>query len=446
MNARVTELAAAADELNALRDGAVQKAWATHPLDCVLSVRKGRQTVLVRVVAHASLGRVSVVDERPRLDKGPPGLQFVLRKELVGARLDGVAVAPDGRSVELTFTSERGRYSLRAAFAPPTLVLSKLPAAPPVAGPVARREAGATLEPASLSFPHARELELALESAAGQTARAVETRVERADLVRLKRTIARVEADVAKTLNAEQLRIEAELLVSQQHLVKRGATQVTLSSFAEDGTVVPITIALDPARSTKENVERRFHQYRRMKRGAAVAAERLAALRRELAEREQQLEAPPSGAEGPGGAPAPRRREAQPRALPYHEFRGDADAVILVGRGARANDALTLKVAHPHDYWLHARGTSGAHVVLRCEKGQVPTPQALADAAMLAAHHSTARAEAKVEVSYTPARFVRKPKGAPPGSVVVEREKTMLVRLEAPRLTELLASRRAPRE
>jgi predicted ribosome quality control (RQC) complex YloA/Tae2 family protein len=34
---------------------------------------------------------------------------------------------------------------------------------------------------------------------------------------------------------------------------------------------------------------------------------------------------------------------------------------ILMGKTAKVNDHLTLKVANPDDLWLHARGTPGSH-------------------------------------------------------------------------------------
>jgi len=113
---------------------------------------------------------------------------------------------------------------------------------------------------------------------------------------------------------------------------------------------------------------------------------------------------------------------------------------IYVGRGAADNDALTFRVARPRDLWLHAKGTSGAHVVLPLGKGKEPASEALVDAAHLAAHFSTQRDEPTVEVTYTLRGRVRKPRGSAPGLVVVDQGKTMWVRMEPDRLKRLLAS------
>src|SRR6202023_958055 len=87
---------------------------------------------------------------------------------------------------------------------------------------------------------------------------------------------------------------------------------------------------------------------------------------------------------------------AQPALPPFRVFHGARAARILVGRGAAHNDELTFHVAKPHDLWLHAKGRTGAHVIVPLSKGASCPPDLLADAAHLAAHFSDARAEATV--------------------------------------------------
>jgi predicted ribosome quality control (RQC) complex YloA/Tae2 family protein len=133
---------------------------------------------------------------------------------------------------------------------------------------------------------------------------------------------------------------------------------------------------------------------------------------------------------------ASRRDEPAP---PYRTFRSLAGLAILVGRGAAENDALTLKVARGNDAWLHARGITGAHVVVRLDKGKAPDQESLLDAAHLAAHFSDARGEPMCDVAWTRARFVRKRKGAAPGAVTFSQERVIPLRVE-PRRTERLLS------
>ncbi len=96
---------------------------------------------------------------------------------------------------------------------------------------------------------------------------------------------------------------------------------------------------------------------------------------------------------------------------------------ILVGRSAKDNDALTFGEAAPDDLWLHAQGHSGSHVVIRNPERLDRLPKPVIEyAALLAARHSKARAaRGKVEVHLARARDVRKPRGAPAGTVQLKR-------------------------
>jgi predicted ribosome quality control (RQC) complex YloA/Tae2 family protein len=96
---------------------------------------------------------------------------------------------------------------------------------------------------------------------------------------------------------------------------------------------------------------------------------------------------------------------------------------ILVGKGARENDELTLRVARPRDLWLHAAGYAGSHVVVKLPEGVDDAPRAVIErAAELAAWHSKAReARGKVVVHLCRAEDVRKRRGAPAGQVEIRR-------------------------
>ena len=104
---------------------------------------------------------------------------------------------------------------------------------------------------------------------------------------------------------------------------------------------------------------------------------------------------------------------------------------IWAGRNAKENDQLTTSVAHKNDVWLHARGTSGSHVIVRAEGRQVPQ-EVIRTAAGIAGYYSKAKGSELVPVAYALSKFVRKPKGAHPGAVIMMREEVMLVAPELP--------------
>ncbi len=103
---------------------------------------------------------------------------------------------------------------------------------------------------------------------------------------------------------------------------------------------------------------------------------------------------------------------------------------VLVGKGDTENDVLTFEVAAPHDFWLHvAGGVPGSHVVVRNPDGleELPRPVLVA-AAELAAWYSKARAAPRVEVHVCRVADVSKPRGFPPGKVLIARWKRLRVR------------------
>jgi predicted ribosome quality control (RQC) complex YloA/Tae2 family protein len=57
--------------------------------------------------------------------------------------------------------------------------------------------------------------------------------------------------------------------------------------------------------------------------------------------------------------------------------------------------------------------------------------EVIREAALLAARFSKAREERWVEVSYTTVNHVRKPRGSPPGLVILSKEETLTVDLRA---------------
>jgi predicted ribosome quality control (RQC) complex YloA/Tae2 family protein len=276
---------------------------------------------------------------------------------------------------------------------------------------------------------------------------------------RLQRRVEAIRGDIARGAEAEALATTARWFVAEASRALRGTRELTVTDWST-GEPRPLTFQLDPAKLPRDQIEAVFAHARRMQKGRVIAEARLAETAEKVARLDQALiaiesatslediERATSQARGasavrPGGdlsrpIRSPKREERT--RLPYRTFQSSPGLPVYVGRGAADNDALTFRVARPRDLWLHAKGTSGAHVVLPLGKGKEPASEALVDAAHLAAHFSTQRDEPTVEVTYTLRGRVRKPRGSAPGLVVVDQGKTMWVRMEPDRLKRLLAS------
>ena len=81
------------------------------------------------------------------------------------------------------------------------------------------------------------------------------------------------------------------------------------------------------------------------------------------------------------------------------------------------NDELSLNPEHRagSDWWMHASGCPGSHVVIRCSDENV-ADEVVQDAAALAARQSKCNGST-IKVSMTRCRDVKKPPGAKAGLV-----------------------------
>lgn len=216
---------------------------------------------------------------------------------------------------------------------------------------------------------------------------------------------------------------------------------------AEIAVPIPAGLSLQDAASSH------FRQYRRARRGVERATERgrdvverlgrleRLAVRFEAARGQEALDALESAMRAEripvGLQPTVRARAAARMSRPRLEgariYRTIDGLTLLAGRSGRDNHRLTFKLSTPDDFWFHAQGCRGAHVILRNE-GRLARPPAssLEQAAALAAWFSQAREQGFVEVQWTRRKNVRKPRGAAPGTVVLKRFETVRVRPALP--------------
>lgn len=279
----------------------------------------------------------------------------------------------------------------------------------------------------------------------------------RTELERRKRRLIAIEQDAARVADADALRARASLVLANLHALRGASGEVELEDFSSDPPARR-KLTIDPKLGARGQCDAWFQRARKLERGAVLAKERAATTQTELSELAALIDRVAASAALAELAPlqdqarrfgiAPQapseRRNKKAERVPYREFRGSGERVILVGRGAADNDALTLRNAKPHDLWLHARDESGAHVVVPLARNESCPPELLCDAATLAAHFSSARGAERADVIYTPRRYVQKPRKSAVGSVLVLREKVFHLQLEPARLKRLLASEQAP--
>ena len=89
------------------------------------------------------------------------------------------------------------------------------------------------------------------------------------------------------------------------------------------------------------------------------------------------------------------------------------------------NEELTFKIAAGNDWWFHAKGIPGSHVIVKSEGKELPD-RTFEEAAGLAAYYSKGRENEKVEIDYVQKKQVKKVAGAAPGFVIYHTNYSMM--------------------
>ena len=137
-------------------------------------------------------------------------------------------------------------------------------------------------------------------------------------------------------------------------------------------------------------------------------------------------------------------RSDKPR-MPYWTFVSVDGIDIRVGRTSSDNDSVSCdpQCRDSRDWWMHAAGCPGSHVVIRYTGDDLPK-ETMIDAAVLAAANSKANQVGRAPVSLVRCRQVSKPRGAKPGLVQLSgdvRTVTVNVKDEAARLERLMTTK-----
>lgn len=230
------------------------------------------------------------------------------------------------------------------------------------------------------------------------------------------------------TEKKEKYRIYGELLNTYGYELEGGERSFRCLNYY---TSEEITIPLDPQLTARDNAIRHFNKYNKLKR----TSEALAGLTQETKAEIDHLESISSALDIAGGeddllqikeelmeygyVKKRRTSDKKPRitSRPFHYLSSDGYH-IYVGKNNYQNEELTFKLATGNDWWFHAKGIPGSHVILRCQ-GQAELPdRVFEEAASLAAYYSKARDNEKVEIDYIQKKNVKKVAGAAPGFVI----------------------------
>lgn len=236
----------------------------------------------------------------------------------------------------------------------------------------------------------------------------------------------------AKQLQDTELRdtyrIYGELLTTYGYSAAPGDQAITVLNYY---TNEELTIPLDPQLTALENAKKYFDKYSKLKRTFEAVTELL----KETGEEIEHLQSISTSLDialseedlveikeelmeyGYIKKRHPGSKKPKITSKPFHYLSSDGYH-IYVGKNNFQNEELTFKFASGNDWWFHAKGVPGSHVIVKAEGAEELPDAVFEEAGRLAAYYSQNRGNEKVEIDYVQKKQIKKPKGGKPGFVV----------------------------
>ncbi|MCD8037153.1 MAG: NFACT family protein [Clostridiales bacterium] len=245
---------------------------------------------------------------------------------------------------------------------------------------------------------------------------------------------------IKDTENRDYYRLCGELIMANIYSISEKTDKVKLQNYYEED-MPEIEIKLDPLLTPSENANKYYAKYNKAKRTNAAAAVQKKQAEEELEYLESVLTAIESAeddsdireikaelmAEGYIKAKKqPKGKSQSTKKAEPMKFVSSDGFEIYAGKSNTQNDELTLHFASADDIWLHTKNIPGSHVIIKCGE-TAPPDRTLFEAAVIAATFSKAKDSSKVPVDYTARKNVKKPRGAKPGMVIYEQNRTIYV-------------------
>lgn len=232
---------------------------------------------------------------------------------------------------------------------------------------------------------------------------------------------------IKDTEKRDTYRIYGELLNTYGYNVEPGSKSIEVLNYY---TNEMIRIPLDTTLTPQENAQKYFEKYNKLKRTYEALCELTEQVKAEITHlesistsldialqeadlaqiREEMIE---SGyIKRKGGT-----KKQKITSKPFHYISSDGYH-IYVGKNNYQNEELTFHFANGNDWWFHAKGMPGSHVIVRTNGVEELPDRTFEEAGRLAAYYSKGRGQDKIEIDYIQKKHVKKPSAAKPGFVV----------------------------
>lgn len=232
------------------------------------------------------------------------------------------------------------------------------------------------------------------------------------------------------TEKRDKYKVYGELITTYGYQLEEGAKSLTCENYY---TNEEITIPLDETISPMDNAKKYFERYSKLKRTYEALTVQLEETKEELSHLESISSAldialeeddlveikrelteygyiKKHGMDGKG-------KKQKVKSKPFHYISSDGFH-MYVGKNNFQNEELTFKFATGNDWWFHAKGMAGSHVIVKLGNAEEMPDRTFEEAGMLAGYYSKGRELDKVEIDYIQKKHIKKPNNSKPGFVI----------------------------
>lgn len=250
------------------------------------------------------------------------------------------------------------------------------------------------------------------------------------------------------TNKRDKYKVYGELLQTYGYDAKEGDKSLTCINYY---TNEEITIPLDENLSPLENSKKYFDRYGKLKRTFEALTIQTKETQEEIAHLESISSALDIALEEADlvqlkeeltehgyirrKAADKKNKKQKITSKPFHYISSDGYH-MYVGKNNFQNDELTFKFANGGDWWFHAKGIAGSHVIVKTNGDTLPD-RTFEEAGRLAGFYSKGSNQDKVEIDYTEKKNVKKPGGAKPGFVVYYTNYSLMIAPDITGITQL---------
>lgn len=247
------------------------------------------------------------------------------------------------------------------------------------------------------------------------------------------------------TENREKFKVYGELIHTYGYNLEPGAKKLEALNYY---TNEMITIPLDSTKTPQENALKYFEKYNKQKRTFEALTSLIEETRDDISYLESVSNALDIALSEDDLTQIKEeliesgyirrkftKKKVKITSKPFHYLSSDGYH-IYVGKNNLQNEELTFHFASGNDWWFHAKGIPGSHVIVKTNGEELPD-RTFEEAGKLAAYYSKNRGSEKIEIDYVEKKHVKKPKGGKPGFVVYYTNYSLMIDSDISQIKQL---------